>query len=78
MNQRGRPRNTVQVWEYHIHLRLRVDQDDDLIKFLKNIPPRRRASALKSALRAGGMQSAGPGNDPEDDEFMDSVDAFLK
>ena len=47
---RGRPASTTPAWECHIHLRLRVGEDDDLIAFLSSLPPRRRAQALKLAL----------------------------
>jgi hypothetical protein len=75
---RGRPASTAPAWEFHLHLRLRVGTDDDLIVFLRKIPPRRRASAIKSALRAGGIPSdtAGVGN--VSDELFTAIDNFLK
>ncbi len=76
---RGRPASTNPAWECHIHLRLRAGEDDDLIAFLSNLPSRRRALALKAALRSGGMQSAGQSVDESlDDELLDAVDDFLK
>jgi hypothetical protein len=75
---RGRPVATSPIWECHIHLRLRVGEDDDLIGFLSNLPLRRRASSLKAALRTGGM-SLGPLNDDSsDDELLAVIDDFLK
>jgi len=75
---RGRPISTSPAWECHIHFRLRVGDDDDLIAYLSNLPPRRRASAIKAALRTGGM---GPGlvdADSSDDELLAAIDDFLK
>jgi hypothetical protein len=46
---RGRPVSTVPTWECHVHLRLRVGEDDDLIAFLSKLPPRKRTTALKAA-----------------------------
>jgi hypothetical protein len=75
---RGRPASTAPAWECHIHLRLRAGEDDDLIAFLSNLPPRRRALALKVALRSGGMQTGQTRNDSLDDELAAAADDFLK
>ncbi len=75
---RGRPASTAPAWECHIHLRLRAGEDDDLIAFLSNLPPRRRALALKVALRSGGMQIDPMRNDSLDDELAAAADDFLK
>ncbi len=75
---RGRPASTAPAWECHIHLRLRAGEDDDLIAFLSNLPPRRRALALKVALRSGGMQIDQMRNDSLDDELAAAADDFLK
>lgn len=76
--KRGRRKAECPSLQFLIHLRLRVNEDDDLIKFFQSIPKRRRASAIKSALRAGGMQSLGT-EDMEDDEALAaSVEDFLK
>lgn len=53
--RRGRPPLQCQVFTIHITLNLREGEDDDLLRFFTNLPPRRRAAALKSALRAGGI-----------------------
>ncbi len=75
---RGRRKAENPSIPFLIHLRLREGEDDDLINFLYSIPKRRRAAAIKSALRAGGMQSTGA-EDMEDDEALAaSVDDFLK
>jgi len=75
---RGRPVSTAPTWECHLHLRLRVGEDDDLISFLSGLPPRRRASALKAVLRTGGMGSHLVETDDSDDEFLAAIDDFLK
>ena len=75
---RGRPASTAPAWECHIHLRLRAGEDDDLIAFLSNLPPRRRALALKVALRSGVMQTGQMRDDSLDDELAAAADDFLK
>jgi len=78
MSKRGRPKATTENWECQIHLRLRVGEDDDLIQFLSAIPDRRRALALKAALRTGGMRTADFADDSLDDELAAAADEFLK
>lgn len=65
-------------WETHIHLRLRVGEDDDIIAFFSELPIRRRASALKSALRAGGMQAPHVTNADLENELISAANEFLK
>jgi hypothetical protein len=75
---RGRPVSTAPTWDCQIHLRLRVGEDDDLIAFLGNIPPRRRAKAIKSALRTGGVSLSQVEADSSEMELLVAVDDFLK
>lgn len=75
---RGRPAATSPAWECHIHLRLRVGEDDDLIAFLCQLPPRRRAVALKAALRTGGVTLNPVVDGVSDDELLASIGDFLK
>lgn len=75
---RGRPASKASTWECHIHLRLRMGEDDDLIAFLNGLPPRRRALTLKVALRSGGMQSGPTIDNGLDDELAAAADDFLK
>lgn len=75
---RGRPASTAPTWECHLHLRLRVGEDDDLIAFLSHIPVRRRASAIKSALRTGSLGLGQVETEPAEDELLSSLDNFLK
>lgn len=76
--KRGRHKAEHPSIPFFIHLRLSEVEDEDLIAFFNTIPKRRLASAIKSALRAGGMQSVGI-EDAEDDEALAaSVEDFLK
>jgi hypothetical protein len=76
--KRGRPVSTSALWEFHVHLRLRVGEEDDLIVFLSNLPKGRRALALKTALRSGGLQVVAADPVDSDDELFSSLDDFLK
>ena len=76
---RGRPKTTAENWECQIHLRLRVGEDDDLIEFLSALPDRRRAQAIKAALRTGGgMHLSTIVDESLDDELAAAADGFLK
>jgi len=75
---RGRPVSAVPTWECHVHLRLRVGEDDDLIAFLNTLPARRRASTIKAALRNGGMGFGLTNDDSSDDDLISALDDFLK
>ena len=55
---------------------LRPGEDDDLIEFFSQVPSRRRPSALKTALRVGGM-SAGMAATPANDDDTDFAAGFL-
>lgn len=76
MTRRGRPPLPEPVIEIYIHLRLRPGEDDDLLAFFERYPARRRATALKTALRAGGLQTAGS-QDAVDDDDLSAVDGLL-
>lgn len=77
MTHRGRPSLPTPVVEIHIHLRLRVGEDDDLLAFFSRFPARRRAVALKTALRAGGMQVENVETGPSEDVLADALDGLL-
>ena len=53
---RGRPKLECNVRRIRVTLSLRDDEDDDLLLFFTSIPNGRRAAAIKSALRAGGVR----------------------
>jgi hypothetical protein len=76
--KRGRPVSPLLAVECHIHLRLRVGEDDDLIAFLNTLPARRRASTIKSALRNGGMGFGMLADDNSDDDLLAAINDFLK
>ncbi len=75
---RGRPVSTAPAWECHLHLRLRVGEDDDLIAYFSNLPSGKRATAIKTALRTGGMSLNLVDDDNSDDELLSALDDFLK
>ena len=54
-SKRGRPKLDCKVHQIRFTLSLREGEDDDLLFFFSDIPERRRAAALKAALRAGGV-----------------------
>ena len=54
-SKRGRPKLECKVCQIRFTLSLREGEDDDLLFFFSDIPERRRAVALKAALRAGGV-----------------------
>ena len=76
MTQRGRPPRSRPAVEIHIHLRLYFGEDDDLLAFFERFPVRRRASALKTALRAGGMQTDNH-HEQANDEDLTALDGLL-
>ena len=76
----GRPPRHGTRHIYHLKLYLWEGEDDDLIAFLEAIPPRRRAAALKTALRSGnGLNLFEPLQDARIEPDNDSLDleAFL-
>jgi hypothetical protein len=54
-SKRGRPKLDCKVHQIRFTLSLREGEDDDLLFYFSDIPERRRAAALKAALRAGGI-----------------------
>ncbi len=77
MTRRGRPSLPGPVVEIHIHLRLRIGEDDDLLAFFERFPARRRTVALKTALRAGGMQPVESASTLPDDTLADALESLL-
>lgn len=74
-NLRGRPPLTCEVIQIRLTLSLHDDRDKDLILFFKNVPSRKRAMAVKAALRSGGVMVELEQECVEDD--MESFDNFL-
>jgi hypothetical protein len=54
-SRRGRPKLDCRVQQVRFTLSLREGEDEDLLSFFAGIPERRRAAAVKVALRAGGV-----------------------
>jgi hypothetical protein len=78
MKRRGRRKLEQPSVSFLIHLRLQEDLDQDLLQFLRTIPKRKMASAIKAALRAGGAQMTGNASDEDDEDLALAVDDFLK
>lgn len=72
---RGRQPLACERVEINLHVWLRRGEDDDLIQFFESIPPRQRVTALKIALRAGGMRL--PDAALNADESIDDLAAEL-
>ena len=73
---RGRPKLECQVMQVRVTLSLRTGEDDDLLMFFTGIPNGRRATALKIALRAGGVSlfdGSPKTNDDLDETIQDLV-----
>ncbi len=77
MSRRGRPVLPGRLVEIHIHLRLRAGEDDDLLAFFERLPAGRRTVALKTALRAGGMQPVENETGSPDDTLADALEGLL-
>lgn len=77
MAPHGRPRLSEPADVILIKLRLRPGRDDDLLAFFASLPPRRRASAVKLALRTGGMGSGSLTTLPADAAVDAALDALF-
>ena len=51
----SRPKLTTPVHEFRTTIRLREGEDDDLLSFFQQFPPRRIAPTLVAALRQGSV-----------------------
>ena len=78
MTSRGRPHSERAASAHLVQIKLRLypNEDDDLIAFFANIPPRLRAALVKQALRSGMGRSREQGT-PEEDKLLDALDAFI-
>lgn len=75
--RRGRRLRSGQQVELFVHLRLWVEEDDDLIAFFERIPLRHRSAALKAALRAGGLPAQDNTSQTQDDEVACALENLL-
>ena len=77
MQKKGRPPGKEEVFEYHLHLRLKKYSDADLISFFENIPHGLYVASLKNALRAGGIEKNTEISElVEDDSFADDLQSL--
>lgn len=77
MARNGRPRLSEPAAVIIIKLRLRAERDDDLLAFFASLPPRRRASAVKLALRTGGLGRGAVADDRRAEELDAALDALF-
>lgn len=77
MSARGRPRRTKTPRIYSVKLILYAGEDDDLIDYLEAAPERKRAAAIKAAMRSGQIGTLDLGDLPDDDELMDAFEDLL-
>ncbi len=71
----SRPRKTGVAVVHQIKLVLIPGQDDDLIALLQDVPARKKAAKVKSAIRSGGNLGGAAAED--DDELAGMLDQFL-
>lgn len=74
--RRGRPTLAQPSICIPVLLRLRPEEDADLIQFFDSLPPRRRAVMLKSALR-GGIQNFSDAGVTSETDLQDLTDNLL-
>jgi len=73
----ARPPLVCKIVELHVHLRLRRGEDDDLIRFFEQAAPRQRGTALKIALRAGGLSEQRRDDGPSEAELVNAMSGFV-
>lgn len=73
---RGRPRRTQTPRTFSVKLVLYPGEDDDLIVYLDAAPARKRAAAIKTAMRSGNIDAATL-DDLPDDEILDAFEDLL-
>jgi hypothetical protein len=69
----ARPRLPAPSLLISVKFHLRPGEDDDLIHFFADLPPRQRATALKVALRSGGMARVAAEGLPDDAAVTDAL-----
>jgi len=69
----ARPRLPVPALLVNAKFHLRPGEDDDLIRFFADLPPRQRAAALKVALRSGGMARVAVEGLPDDTALTEAL-----
>jgi len=74
---RGRPRRRKRPRTYNVKLVLYDGEDDDLIAYLDAAPVRRRAAAVKQAMRSGDIARLDLPDLPGDEEMIDAFEDLL-
>lgn len=69
----ARPRLLIPSLQVNVKFHLRPGEDDDLIRFFADLPPRQRATAVKVALRSGGMARVAVEDLPDDTALTDTL-----
>lgn len=77
MGKRGRPRRTATPGVYNVKLVLYPGQDDDLIAYLDAAPARKRAAAIKTAMRSGNIDTARLDDLPDDELLLSAFESLL-
>ena len=69
----ARPRLLIPSLQVNVKFHLRPGEDDDLIRFFADLPPRQRATVVKVALRSGGMARVAVEDLPDDTALTDTL-----
>lgn len=77
MKRRGRPRRTQEPKIFSVKLLLYAGRDDDLIAYLEAVPDRKRAAAIKTAMRNGNIGTIDFAGLPDDAELLDAFENLL-
>ena len=77
MSQRGRPRNSQPSIRVAIAGRLNPEYDADILAWINAIPKGQRMSALKTALRNGGLAMGLSYQSDKPDEVQTAADDIL-
>jgi hypothetical protein len=56
---------------------LRAEEDADLIAFFEQVPPRKFAAAIKTAMRSGALMNFGTVDGQDDADLAQSAADFL-
>jgi len=72
----GRPRRETEPVVHQVKLVLNPGEDDDLIRFFAQLPPRKKAQAVIAAMRSGQIGSVEL-SDVDDGEIDAALDDFL-
>lgn len=77
MATRGRPCQIEDRVLIRLNVSLYPEKDADLIAFFASIPKGRRVSAVKRALRSGGVEVVVAETQAADDQMREAMESFL-